>query len=159
MSPAFTPENKAKFDILLTRYPTKRAALLPTLWIAQKQFGYLSEEVMTYVGSLLDLPVIKVYEVATFYTMFNKKPVGKYHIQVCRTLSCELCGKENITAHLKQKLKINLGETSPDGLFTLTEVECLGSCGTTPMAQINDDYYENLTPEKLDQILETLQKA
>ena len=152
----FTPENQKKFNEFLTRYPNKRAALLPTLWIAQEQFCWLSNEVMEYVAHLLDLPPIKVYEVATFYTMFNKSPVGKYHIQVCRTLSCELCGKEQIVEHLKKKLGIELGETTPDGKFTLTEVECLGSCGTAPMAQINKDYHENLTTEIVDQLLSEL---
>lgn len=152
----FTTENKKTFDETLKRYPTKRAALLPTLWLAQKQFGWLSQDVMEYVGQLLDLPAIKVYEVATFYTMFNKKPVGKYHFQVCRTLSCELCGKDDIVDRLKEKLGIGLGETSADGRFTLTEVECLGSCGTAPMLQLNEDYHESLTVEKLDEIIKRL---
>lgn len=152
----FTPENKKEFDALLTHYPNKRAALLPTLWLAQKQFGWISQKVMEYVGQLLDLPAIKVYEVVTFYTMFNQKPVGKYHIQLCRTLSCELCGKGEILAHLKGKLGIGLGETTPDGQYTLTEVECLGSCGSAPMMQLNEDYYENLTPAKVDEILNGL---
>jgi NADH-quinone oxidoreductase subunit E len=152
----FTSENKKAFDETLKRYPTKRAALLPALWLAQKQFGYLSQEVMEYVGKLLDLPAIKVYEVATFYTMFYKKPIGKYHFQVCRTLSCELCGKEEIVAHLKKRLGIGVGESTADGRFTLSEVECLGSCGTAPMLQLNDDYHENLTVEKVDEILKNL---
>ncbi len=152
----FTPENKKQFEALLKRYPTKRAAMLPTLWLAQKQWGWISKEVMEYVAKLLELPPVKVYEVVTFYTMFHQKPVGKYHFQVCRTLSCELCGKEEIVHHLKKKLGIGLGEVSADGRFSLTEVECLGSCGTAPMAQINEDYHENLTPEKLDEILKKL---
>jgi len=126
------------------------------LWLAQKQWGWISKEVMEYVAKLLELPPVKVYEVVTFYTMFHQKPVGKYHFQVCRTLSCELCGKEEIVHHLKKKLGIGLGEVSADGRFSLTEVECLGSCGTAPMAQINEDYHENLTPEKLDEILKKL---
>jgi NADH-quinone oxidoreductase E subunit len=152
----FTAENKKTFEETLKRYPTKRAALLPALWLAQKQFGYLSQEVMEYVGNLLDLPAIKVYEVATFYTMFNKKPVGKYHFQVCRTLSCELCGKDEIVGLLKKRLGVGIGETTADGRFTLTEVECLGSCGTAPMLQLNDDYHENLTVEKVEEILKGL---
>lgn len=146
----FTPENSERFKELLTRYPVKRAALLPTLWIAQEQFGSISVEVMEYVARLLDLAPMKVYEVVTFYTMFQQKPVGKYHIQLCRTLSCALCGKEEILKQLKDKLKINVGETTPDGYYTLSEVECLGSCGTAPMMQVNDDYYENLNREKID---------
>ncbi len=157
MAISFTSENQKKFEEILTRYPTKRAAILPTLWIAQKQFGWMSPEVMEYVSALLDLPPIKVYEVVTFYTMFNQKPVGKYHLQVCRTLSCELCGKEKIVDHLKKKLGIKPGETTADGKFTLTEVECLGSCGTAPMMQLNEEYHENLTTEHVDQILKGLE--
>lgn len=156
MQVEFTPENRKEFDALLTHYPNKRAALLPTLWIAQKQFGWISQKVMEYVGQLLDLPPIKVYEVVTFYTMYNQKPVGKYHIQLCRTLSCELCGKAEILKHLKNKLGIKAGETTADGKFTLSEVECLGSCGTAPMMQLNEDYYENLSAAKVDEILNGL---
>lgn len=156
MNIEFTPENKKEFEKLLTHYPNKRAAMLPTLWLAQKQFGWISQKVMEYVATLLDVPPMKVYEVVTFYTMFNQKPVGKYHIQLCRTLSCELCGKGEILNHLKKKLGIKVGETSPDGKYTLTEVECLGSCGTAPMMQLNEDYYENLNPAKVDEILDGL---
>ncbi len=157
MTIEFNSENKKKFEEILTRYPTKRAAILPTLWLAQNQFEYMSPEVMEYVAVLLDLPPVKVYEVVTFYTMFNQKPVGKYHFQVCRTLSCELCGKQEIVDHLKKKLGIKVGETTPDGRFTLSEVECLGSCGTAPMMQVsNEEFHENLTVEKIDQILEKM---
>jgi NADH-quinone oxidoreductase E subunit len=156
MSIEFTPENKKKFEEALTRYPTKRAAMLPTLWLAQDQFGHLSEDVMKYVAKLLELPVIKVYEVVTFYTMFHRRPVGKYHFQVCRTLSCELCGKEEILVHLKKRLGVGVGETTPDGRYTISEVECLGSCGTAPMLQLNEDYHENLSVEKVDEILKGL---
>lgn len=156
MNIEFTSENKKEFEKLLTHYPNKRAAMLPTLWIAQKQFGWISQKVMEYVAVLLDVPPIKVYEVVTFYTMFNQKQVGKYHIQLCRTLSCELCGKGEILNHLKKKLGVGIGETSTDAKYTLSEVECLGSCGTAPMMQVNNDYYENLTPLKVDEILNGL---
>ncbi len=151
----FSEENKIEFEKILAKYPPdrKRAAMLPTLWLAQRQWGWISNEVMEYVAKLLDVAPMKVYEVVTFYTMFNQKPVGKYHLQVCRTLSCELCGKEDIVSHLKKKLGIKLGETTTDGKFTLTEVECLGSCGTAPMMQLNEDYHESLTPQKVDEIL------
>ncbi len=152
----FSEQTKKKLDEILTHYPNKRAALLPTLWLAQKQFGWISQKVMEYVGQLLDLPPIKVYEVVTFYTMYNQKPVGKYHIQLCRTLSCELCGKGEILSHLKSKLGIKVGETTADGKYTLSEVECLGSCGTAPMMQLNEDYHENLTPAKVDEIFNAL---
>lgn len=152
----FTTENKRRFDEILTRYPVKRAAMLPALWLAQRQAGWISHEAMEYVGKLLDLSPAKVYEVATFYTMFNLKPVGKYHFQVCRTLPCQLVGAESVTEHLQKKLGVKLGETSADGRYTLTEVECLGSCGTGPMLQLNDDYHENLTAEKLDALIASL---
>ncbi|MCB1215317.1 MAG: NADH-quinone oxidoreductase subunit NuoE [Deltaproteobacteria bacterium] len=152
----FTEENQKRFLEILTRYPNKLAAMLPALWLAQKQHGWLSPEVMEYVAGLIEVSPAKVYEVATFYTMFNKKPVGKYHFQVCRTLSCQLNGAEKITECLKKKLGLNLGGTSEDGRYTLTEVECLGSCGTAPMLQLNDDYHENLTEEALDQLIESL---
>jgi len=156
MTVEFTTENKKKVEELLPRYPTKRAALLPVLWLAQGQFGHLSLEVQEYVARLLELPMVKVYEVVTFYTMFHQKPVGTFHFQICRTLSCELCGKEEIMAHLKNRLGIGVGETTPDGRFTLSEVECLGSCGSAPMLQLNEDYHENLTVEKVNEILKRL---
>ncbi|MCP5468760.1 MAG: NADH-quinone oxidoreductase subunit NuoE [Deltaproteobacteria bacterium] len=157
MSFIFTEENKKKFEAILERYPEKRAAMLPALWLVQQQNEWISPEAMEYVASLLDLAPARVYEVATFYTMFNLKPIGKYHFQVCRTLSCQLCGAESITHYLKEKLGIEkLGQTSQDGRFTLSEVECLGSCGTAPMLQLNDDYHENLTPQKLDELIASL---
>lgn len=152
----FTTENKRKFEEILTRYPVSRAAMLPALWLVQRQAGWISHEAMEYVGKLLGLSAAKVYEVATFYTMFNLKPVGKYHFQVCRTLPCQLVGAEGITSCLEKKLGVKLGETSADGRYTLTEVECLGSCGTGPMLQLNDDYHEDLTPEKLDALIASL---
>lgn len=152
----FTTENKRKFDEILSRYPVKRAAMLPALWLAQRQEGWISHEAMEYVGGLLGLSAAKVYEVATFYTMFNLKPVGKYHFQVCRTLPCQLVGAECITEQLEKKLGLKLGETSADGRYTLTEVECLGSCGSGPMLQLNDDYHENLNEQKLDELIASL---
>jgi len=156
MSFQYSEENKKKFEEILTRYPRKRAAILPALWLAQRQHGWISLEVMEYLAGLLDLTPAKVYEVVTFYTMFNLKPVGRWHFQVCRTLSCQLCGSESITEHLSEKLGVKLGETSADGRYTLSEVECLSSCGTAPMLQLNDDYHENLTTEKLDQLIASL---
>lgn len=152
----FSKETQAQFETLLTRYPTREAALLPTLWLAQKEFGHISTDVMRYVAELIGVPEAKVLGVTTFYTMYNTKPVGKYHLQVCRTLSCAMMGAENVSKHLKQKLKIGFNETTPDGKFTLCEVECLASCGTGPVVQINDTYHENLTIEKLDHLLDQL---
>jgi len=152
----FTSENKRKFDELVPRYPVKRALMLPALWLAQRQNGWISHEVMEYIGTLLGLSPAKIYETATFYTMFHMKPIGRHHFQVCRTLPCQLMGAERVTSHLEQKLGIKLGQTSEDGKCTLSEVECLGSCGTAPMLQLNDDYHENLTPEKLDALIASL---
>lgn len=158
MSVQFSPETYKKFEEVLTHYPTKRAAILPTFWLAQQEFGHLSEETMEYIGELLDLSPAYVGAVASFYTMLNKKPVGKFHVQVCTNLSCTLLGAEHLVECIEKKLGIGLGETTPDGNFTLSEVECLGSCGTAPVAQINDDYHENLTPEGVIRLLDDLAK-
>ncbi len=130
--------------------------MLPVLYLAQDEFGYLSQEAIDYVAKMMEFPPARVYGVVTFYTMLNRKPIGRHHIQVCRTLSCALTGSEKITAVLKSKLGIEVGATTPDGKFTLSEVECLASCGTGPMMQINDDYYENLSEEKVEEILQRL---
>ncbi len=147
---------KSTIEAAFVKYPDKRSALLPALWIAQEEVGYLSEPAMMDVATLLDLTPVQVYEVATFYTMYHLKPVGKYHIQVCKTLSCALMGAGRLIEHIKKRLGIEVGETTEDGLFSLKLVECLASCGSGPMMQINDDYYEFLTPEKVDRILEDL---
>ncbi len=152
----FTEENLKKVEEIKKRYPTTKAALLPVLWLAQEQFGWISEETMRYVGELLNLTYGHVLGVVTFYSMFNSQPVGKYHLQVCTNITCQLLGAEKIVDYLSQKCRIQLGKTSEDKKFTLTEVECLGSCGTAPMMQVNEDYYENLTKEKIDQILSRL---
>ena len=154
----FTEENLHRVEELKKRYPKPQAALLQVLWIAQEQFGWISEEVIRYVAELLGLPYNHVLGVVTFYTMFNRKPVGKYHVQVCANVSCMLLGSDNIVEHLEKKLGVKTGETTPDKMFTLSEVECLGSCGTAPMMQVNDDYYENLTSEKIDSLIEEFKK-
>lgn len=147
---------KEKSQAILRRYPDKRSALLPILHLIQEEQGRLSDEAMVAVAELLGLKPVEVREVATFYTMFNFRPVGRYHIQVCHNLSCSLLGAESLIAHLEERLQIRAGETTPDNLFTLIKVECLGSCGTAPVMQINGDYYENLSKEKVDVILESL---
>lgn len=157
MSFAFTPENQEKFETLLTRYPNKQAALLPTLWLAQKQQGYLPLEVQEYVAGLLDLSPAHVYGVVTFYTMFKDKPIGKYHLQVCRTLSCALCGSEEIIRAIEKRLNIGNNEVTKDGKFSLEHMECLGSCGTAPAMIINEAYAENLTADKVNQLLDKLE--
>jgi len=138
---------------LMGKYPRKRSALIPSLQLAQKELGYLSPDTVCEIAGIFELSPNEVNEVVSFYTMFYKRPMGKYVIQVCTNISCLLCNAEEIVAHLTRKLGIELGETSADKKYTLLEVECLGSCGTSPVVQINEDYYENLTLEKLDGIL------
>lgn len=142
---------------LISLYPQKRSALIPSLHLVQKELGYISQDTMREVAEIFGLSPNEVHEVTSFYTMFHRKPVGKYVLQVCTNISCHLCNAKDIMAHLTNKLGIKPGETTPDGRFTLVEVECLGSCGTSPVVQINDDYYEELTPEKLDTVLDSLE--
>ena len=152
----FNDTTEKEIQELLTHYPTKKAALLPVLHLAQRDFGWVSEEVMSMVAARLELPVAHVYGVVTFYTMYRQKPVGRHQIEVCRTLSCAMMGSQKITDYLKSKLEINIGETTTDDRFTLLETECLASCGTAPCARIDDAYHENLTPGKIDHILSQL---
>lgn len=150
----FTEENLKKIEELKKRYPTTKALTLPVLWMAQEQFGWISTDVMKYVAGLLNLPYHHIYGVVTFYTMFNTKPVGKYHLQICTNVSCQLLGAERLVDHVCKKLNVNVGETTPDQQFTVSEVECLGSCGTAPMMQVNnDEFYENLSLEHVDKLL------
>jgi NADH-quinone oxidoreductase subunit E len=145
-----------QIQTLIGKYPQKRSALIPSLHLVQKEAGYISHETICELARIFDLSPNEVNEVVSFYTMFHKKPVGKYVIQVCTNISCLLCNAEEIVAHLTGRLGIKMGETTADNKFTLMEVECLGSCGTSPVIQINDDYYEELTPQKVDQILDSL---
>jgi NADH-quinone oxidoreductase subunit E len=147
---------------IISRYPEgkHKSALIPILHLAQAEFdGWLSVPVMDYVASLLKIQKIEVYEVASFYSMFNMKPGGKCLIEVCHTSSCWLRGAEDIIRHLENKLNIKMGETTADGKFSLKRVECLGSCGTAPMLQVGAQYYENLTNDKVDTILQDLDKS
>lgn len=156
MALEFSQEALAEFNDILTRYPDKRAASMPSLHLAQREFGYISQEAIDYVARLLDLTPAEITDVATFYTMYYKQPMGKYVIQVCRTLSCAIMGAGSITEHISRRLGIKPGETTEDGLFSLIEVECLGSCGTAPVMRINNEYYEDLTAEKVDGVLDGL---
>ena len=142
----------------LAKYPPdrKRSALIPLLFVVQRERGYIDNLGVNFLARFLGLQVTDVWETATFYSMLNMHDVGKYHIQICKTLSCKIMGEPGITNHICSKLGINPGETTPDGKFTVSMVECLGSCGTAPMMQIGFDYHENLTREKVDQILESL---
>ncbi|TPP61037.1 NADH-ubiquinone oxidoreductase subunit [Fasciola gigantica] len=156
----FTPENKARLDAIIANYPKnfKSAAILPALDLAQRQNGWLSISCMNKVAELLEVPRMRIYEVATFYTMFNREPVGKYHIQLCTTTPCMLggVGSDKILEAIQNHLGIKPGQTTEDNLFTLNEVECLGACVNAPMMQINDDYYEDLTVEDAARILDEL---
>ncbi|CAH8861539.1 unnamed protein product [Trichobilharzia szidati] len=156
----FTDENKKRLDVIIGNYPPahKAAAIIPALDLAQRQHGWLPISAMNKVAEILNVPAMRVYEVATFYTMFNREPVGKYHIQICTTTPCMLggAGSDVILDALKKNLGIEPGQTTKDKMFTLSEVECLGACVNAPMMQINDDYYEDLTVEDTVRILEEL---
>ena len=149
----YTPENEAKFQEYVSRYPKIDSCMLPALWLVQEQEGWVSPEAMVYVADRLGKTPIQVYEVATFYTMFNLKPIGKYHIELCKTLSCMLCGSKELKKHIKETIGIEAGQTSEDGLFHLSEVECLGACGGAPMFALNGEYHEKLTKEKVDELI------
>lgn len=158
----FSQEKINKVNEIIARYPEgkQKGALIPLLHLAQEEFGgWLDAPVMDYVASLLAINPIEVYEVATFYTMFNMKPVGKYVLEVCQTGPCMLRGSDQIIDHIKRKLDIKEGETTADGLFTLKPAECLGACGYAPMLQLGKFYKENLTIEKVDQLIEELRTA
>lgn len=159
---SFTPDNLARAEKIIAKYPVGRqaSAVIPLLDIAQRQNGtWLPQEAMDYVADMLEMPRIRVYEVASFYTMFNLKPVGENFIQVCTTTPCWLRGSADIVGACKKKLGVGVGETSQDGKFTLTEVECLGACVNAPMVQINDDFYEDLTPELMEKLIDTLKSG
>ena len=141
---------------VLTHYPNTRSAILPVMWIAQREWGWLSPAVLRLVASTVGLPETEVFGVATFYTMFNLQPVGRHHLQVCMTLSCSLMGADRLFRHLESKLGIGHGESTPDGRFTLRRVECLAACGGGPCLQVNETYHENLDEVKVDRLLETL---
>ncbi len=154
-----TEKTRETIRIIQKRYLKKRSAVMDALMAVQRDSGgNLTKEDMVEVAAILDLKPVAVNEIAAFYTMYNfREPVGKYHIQVCRNISCALVEAEKIIEHIKKALDINIGETTKDKRYTLNTVECLGSCGTAPMMQINDDYHENLTVEKIDEILKGLE--
>ncbi len=156
---SFNKENLKKAQEIIAKYPDGRqkSAMLPLLDIAQKQNGgWLSVPAMEYVANYISEPYMRVYEVATFYTMYNLKPVGKYHIQVCGTTPCWLRGAAEVMKTCEKLTGVNCGETSKDGMFTISEVECLGACVNAPIVQINDDYYEDLDSEKLEDLIKKL---
>lgn len=152
----FPAEAKKRFEWILTRYPNKEAALLPTLHLAQETWGWISPEVVQYVGELLDLSPATVFGVVSFYDMYRQKPFGKYELRVCTNLSCMVSNAYDIYEGLCERLDVTPGEMTKDGRFTIVEVECLGSCGTAPVVQVNNDYHENMSVEKMNALLEKL---
>ncbi|KAI1093195.1 thioredoxin-like [2Fe-2S] ferredoxin-domain-containing protein [Rostrohypoxylon terebratum] len=159
----FTAQNEEVIAEILKRYPPqyKKAAVMPLLDLGQRQHGFTSISVMNEVARILEMPPTRVYEVASFYTMYNRTPVGKFFVQACTTTPCQLggCGSDKIVKAIKEQLGIKQGETTADGLFTFIEVECLGACVNAPMIQINDDFYEDLTPETTKQLLAALKES
>ena len=158
----FTPDNLERARAIIAKYPAGRqaSAVMPLLDLAQRQNqNWLPRAAMDYVADFLEMPRMRVYEVATFYTMYNRAPVGKHFVQVCTTTPCWLRGSDDIVAACEHKLGIGVGETTDDGQFTVVEVECLGACVNAPMVQINDDYFEDLTPERMEEILDMLARG
>lgn len=157
MSSEFSEMTKKRLEEVIARYPQKRAALLPILHLVQQEVGYISAAEEKQVADLLKIKPIQVREVVTFYTMYNRQPVGKYHIQICSNLSCSLLGAQTLIDYLREKLSIELGETTEDKKFTLTTVECLGACEHAPCMMVNYDYYGNLDKKTIDKILDKLE--
>ena len=153
---ALTPDRERRFQELLQRYPTKMAATLPLLHLCQEQSGYIEDEAIEFVSKRLDLSPAHVKGVVTFYTLYNQKPVGKHQVWVCRTLPCALRGAYDVIEHCEKRLGIKCGETTEDGKVTLRTAECLASCGTAPMMQVDKEYHENLTRDRVDKILTKL---
>jgi NADH-quinone oxidoreductase E subunit len=154
----FSPEIVEEMRSHLTKYPPdrKRSALIPLLFVIQRERGYIDNPGVNFLAKFLELEITDVWETATFYSMFNMRPVGRHHLQICKTLSCKIMGEPEITEHVCNRLGIHPGETTADGKFTVSLVECLGSCGTAPMMQNGFDYHEDLTIEKVDKILDSL---
>ncbi len=159
---AWTPENEATAQKHIAKYPEgkQQSAVMPLLDLAQRQNGgHVTQEIMEYIGKYLSMPAIRVQEVATFYSMYNHKPIGKHHVQVCGTTPCWLRGSDDIMSACKKRLGIKKGETTEDGMFTLSEVECAGACVNAPMVAIDDDYFEDLSPESVVDLLDKLSKG
>jgi NADH-quinone oxidoreductase subunit E len=152
----FSAAGQEEFARACTRYPTKRAAVLPALWIAQREFGWISSEAVTYVAGLCEVPPAHVYGVVSFYTMFNRAPRGRWHLQLCTNLSCQLLGAEHVLECLREKLGIGLGGTTADGIFSLDEVECLAACELAPVLQVNDEFHGPVPVERVDALLAEL---
>jgi NADH-quinone oxidoreductase subunit E len=159
MTVQFKKETIEEFEGIAKRYPVRRAALMPALWLAQREFGWISLEALKAVAELVGCSPAQVLETASFYTMYHKQKPGKYHLQVCRTISCLLNGAENIQKTIEQRLNLKSGEGTPDGQFSYETVECLASCHTGPCMRVNDKYYENMTPEIVEKLIEKLKTS
>ncbi len=151
-----TDESVKKIQDKAKQYPRRKSAILPALTVAYQQVGHVDADIYEEISRIIKIPTLEIAEAATFYTMFHKEPRGKYLIQVCHNISCALMGADSLVSYLENKLGIVKGETTDDEMFTLVTVECLGSCATAPMMQVNDIFYENLNPKRVDQILEEL---
>lgn len=160
MSNILSAEAQSQIDREVAKYPPeqKQAAVMAALTIAQREKGWISDEIMRWTAQRLEIPVIRVAEVATFYSMYDLTPVGKHKISLCTNISCMLRGCDHIVEHLENKLDIKMGQTTSDGRYTLQEVECLAACGGAPMMQVDDEYFENLTPQRVDEILDALEQ-
>lgn len=156
--PVLSEKAESKLKQYVARYPETKSAVMPALYIAQEEFGHISKEAVYWVADRLSLPPAHVFQVATFYTMYYKKPVGKYHFQVCRTLSCAIRGAGKITECLHSRFGVKAHDVTKDGQWSYEEVECLGSCGTAPLVQVNDVFFENLTPEKLNALIDRMER-
>lgn len=155
----FSPENMERFKATVAKYEMPASALLPTLYLAQEQFGFLSPEVMIYVASLLGMPPVKVFEAASFYVMFKKKDMGRWCLQVCNNITCTMMGAEKLVKVIQDELGIGPNEVTKDGLFSYVPVQCLGSCDTAPVCQVNEEYVENLDPEKFRKLIRALSQG
>lgn len=156
MTIEFTQDELANIDALKSKYPDSKAAIMPVLWMAQKKWGWLSEDVMRYVGNVMNLPYAHVKGVATFYTMYFKKPMGKYHVQVCTNVSCMLLGGNEIFEAVKSRLGCENNAVTVDGRFSLEEVECMGACGGAPMIAINETFHENVSVDSVHTLLDSI---
>ncbi len=151
---SFSPEREKKYEEIVRRYPTRLSAIMPMLWLCQDEWGWLKPGVPEWVAARLEVPISRVYEIISFYTMYYTENPGTYNLQVCRNISCHMAGSGKITKHLCKKLGVGLNETDSEGRFRVEEVECLGACGMGPMMQVGKDFYEHLTEEKVDELIE-----
>jgi NADH-quinone oxidoreductase E subunit len=158
LTKAISAKAAERLAVIKKRYPDPKSAVMAALYLAQEEVGFINQTALEWVSAQLDMPLIHVQEVATFYTMYYKRPVGKYHFQVCRTLSCALRGSKQLSEMLHKRFHVGPQEVTADGMWSFEEVECLGSCGTAPMCEVNDHYFENLTPEKLEAIIQRIEK-